>query len=288
MLKDQRHVSHAYADGSASSRRAETGDHGTRAPRATMLDPVRRTALVAVMGLLATFVVAVLPSGMLAYAGESARLVLETANGLIAWLTSVLLLGRFRRNGAGRELLLAHSMGLLALASLVLVAVPQALGDRVGSALSTWAPLTTRLAAALLIAAAAALPRWRVRRAVHPFREAAVGAGLVAVVAVTVQLAASSLPAVVAVAGAVSTSALPQLEPHPLFLGAQLVNIVCYSVAAVGFTVQGDRERDDFVAWIGAACAMGACARLSYTMFPSMYSGWLYVGDLLRAVFYVL
>ena len=253
-----------------------------------MLDPVRRTALVAVMGMLATFVVAVLPSGQLAYPGESARLVLETANGLIAWLTSVLLLGRFRRSGAGRELLLAHSMGLLALASLVLVTVPQALGEQTGSALTTWAPLTTRLAAAVMIAVAAALPSWRVRRAVHPFREAAVGAGLVGGLAVTVQLAASSLPAVVAVTETASSHALPQLDPHPVFVVVQVINVVCYAFAAVAFTVQGTRERDDFVAWIGAACAMGACARLSFALFPSIYSGWLYVGDLLRAVFYVL
>jgi len=255
---------------------------------AAALNPGRRTALVAAVGVLATFVVSILPTEQLAYANESARLVVETTNGLIAWLTSVLLLGRFRRSGAGRELLLAHSMGLLAIASLVLVTVPEALGERTGSALTTWAPLTTRLAAAVMIAVAAALPSWRVRRAVHPFREAAVGAGLVVGLAVTVQLAASSLPAVVAVTETASSNALPQLEPHPVFVAAQVVNVVCYAFAAVAFTVQGKRERDDFVAWIGAACAMGACARLSFALFPSIYSGWLYVGDLLRAVFYVL
>jgi signal transduction histidine kinase len=256
--------------------------------RATALSPAKRTGLVTAVGLLVTLVAAALPSGRFAVANESARLVVETASGLIAWLTSVLLLGRFRRTGAGRELLLAHAMGLLALASLVLVAVPEALGGRAGSALTTWAPLATRLAAALLVAVAAAVPGWRVRRAVHPFREAAVGAALVAVLAVAVQSAASSLPVLVAVDGPASASALPQLEPHPLFVVTQLVNVICYAVAAVSFTVQGGRGKDDFVAWIGSACAMGACARLSYSLFPSAYSNWLYVGDLLRAVFYVL
>ena len=259
-----------------------TGRHSTR------LSPTRRTGLVAAVGLWVTLAVAVLPSARFAYANESARLVVETANGMIAGLTSVLLLGRFRRSGAGRELLLAQAMGLLALASLLLVTVPEALGGRIGSALTTWAALITRLAAALMIAVAAALPGWRVRRPGRPFREVAVGAGLVATLAVTVQLAASSLPSLMAVAPSPRTSVLPQLEPHPLFIIAQLTNLLCFAVAAVAFTVQGEREGDDFVAWIGAACAMGACARLSYALFPSIYSGWLYVGDLLRAVYYLL
>jgi signal transduction histidine kinase len=179
-------------------------------------------------------------------------------------------------------------MGLLALASLVLVTVPEALGDRTGSALTTWAPLLTRILAAVLVAVSAALPDWQVRRVVHPYREALVGAAMIIGLAVSWRLAATSLPDVVAVAASTEASRLPQLEPHPLFLAAQGVNLACYSFAAVAFTRAGERRHDDFVSWIGAACAMGACARLGYAVFPSMYSGYLYVGDMLRAVFYLL
>jgi signal transduction histidine kinase len=251
------------------------------------VDPARRTSVTAAVGLLLTLAVALLPSLRFAYANPSARLVTETGNGLIAWLTSVLLLGRFRRTGAGRDLVLAHSMGLLAAASLVLVTVPEALGER-NSAMTTWAPLLTRLAAAFMIAIAAATPRWRVRHTVHPLREAAVGAAMVAALAVAVQLASSSLPDVVGVQAPPASSALPRLEPHPVFLVAQLLNLLCYAFAAVAFTMQGKRSRDDFVAWIGAACAMGACARLNYALFPSIYSRWFYVGDALRLAFFLL
>jgi signal transduction histidine kinase len=252
------------------------------------VDPARRTIATAAVGLLATLAVVLLPDLRFAYANASARLVTETGNGLVAGLTSILLLGRFRRSGAGRDLVLAHSMGLLAAASLVLVTVPEALGERRGDALTTWAPLLTRLAAAFLIAVAAATPRWRVRHTVHPFREAAVGAAMIGALAVAVELASSSLPDVVAVAAPPTSSALPSLEPHPLFLVAQLLNLCCYAFAAMAFTVQGKRSHDDFVAWIGAACAMGACARLNYALFPSIYSRWFYVGDALRLAFFLL
>jgi signal transduction histidine kinase len=252
------------------------------------LDPVRRTVAIAAVGLLATIAVVLLPDVRFAYANVSARLVTETGNGLIAGLTSVLLFGRFRRSGAGRDLVLAHSMGLVAAASLILVTLPEALGEGRGDALTTWAPLLTRLAAAVLIATAAATPRWRVRHTVHPFREAAVGAAMIGLLAVSVELASSSLPDVVAVAAPPTSSALPRLEPHPLFLVAQIVNLLCYAFAAVAFTVQGKRSNDDFVSWIGAACAMGACARLNYALFPSIYSRWFYVGDALRLAFFLL
>jgi signal transduction histidine kinase len=252
------------------------------------LDATGRTSLVAAVGLLATLVVIAVPSLRFAYGNVSARLVTETGNGFIAGLTSVLLLGRFRRSGAGQDLVLAHSMGLLAAASLVLVTMPEVLGEGGGNALTTWAPLLTRLAAALMIAAAAASPRWQVRRTVHPLREAAVGAGMVGAVAIVVERVSSSLPAVVAVGESPTSSALPPLQPHPLFLTAQILNVFCYAFAAVAFTVQGKRSRDDFVAWIGAACAMGACARLNYALFPSIYSRWFYLGDALRLAFFLL
>jgi signal transduction histidine kinase len=111
---------------------------------------------------------------------------------------------------------------------------------------------------------------------------------MIGALAVAVQLASSSLPDVVAVAAAPTASALPRLEPHPAFLAAQILNLICYAFAAVAFTMQGRRSQDEFVAWIGAACAMGACARMNYALFPSIYSGWFYFGDALRLAFFLL
>jgi signal transduction histidine kinase len=40
--------------------------------------------------------------------------------------------------------------------------------------------------------------------------------------------------------------------------------------------------------WFGAACALAAWARVNYLLFPSLYTDWLYVGDVFRLGFYVL
>jgi signal transduction histidine kinase len=40
--------------------------------------------------------------------------------------------------------------------------------------------------------------------------------------------------------------------------------------------------------WLAAGAALGACARVNYLLFPSLYSEWLYTGDLLRLGFYLM
>ena len=59
-------------------------------------------------------------------------------------------------------------------------------------------------------------------------------------------------------------------------------------LASIAFTVQASRRHDQLVRWLGPAFALGAFARVNYVLFPSLYSGWLYTGDLLRTGCYVL
>jgi signal transduction histidine kinase len=40
--------------------------------------------------------------------------------------------------------------------------------------------------------------------------------------------------------------------------------------------------------WLGAACALAGFARVNYVLFPSIYSDWIYTGDLLRTASYVV
>ena len=83
-------------------------------------------------------------------------------------------------------------------------------------------------------------------------------------------------------------SARPVFDGHPVVVAVQLVNLVCYAVAAIVFTRRSAAEGDDFLGWVGAAAAVGAWARLCYLLFPSLYTDWLYAGDLLRLTTYVL
>ena len=65
----------------------------------------------------------------------------------------------------------------------------------------------------------------------------------------------------------------------------QLVGAVLYVVAATLFTASAERHRDDpLLRWLGPAMAVSAWARVNYFLFPSLYSSYVYAGDVLRAV----
>jgi len=248
----------------------------------------RRTVAAAGFGLLVTVAVLVLPSLRFAYRSAGAHLVLETAVTLVAALVALLLYGRYRRQPSLSTLLLVHAMSLLALSALLFVALPGVVRPGPDSATTSWAALVVRLAGALLIVAAALVPSGSVRVVVRPARDAAVVLlGVVGVGAVTWVLA-SGLPDVVTVSVSAEESARPTFDGHPVVLMVQAVNLVCYAVAAVLFTRRTAVEGDDLLGWVGAASAVAVWARVCYLLFPSLYTDWLYAGDLLRLAMYVL
>jgi signal transduction histidine kinase len=64
--------------------------------------------------------------------------------------------------------------------------------------------------------------------------------------------------------------------------------VVLYGAAAVGFTRRASREHDELATWFGVACVLAAFAYLNYFLFPSLYSEWVYTGDLLRLAFHLV
>jgi signal transduction histidine kinase len=54
------------------------------------------------------------------------------------------------------------------------------------------------------------------------------------------------------------------------------------------FARQAAGRRDGLLLWLGPACALAAFARVNYFLFPSLYTEWLYTGDLLRTASYAL
>jgi signal transduction histidine kinase len=51
---------------------------------------------------------------------------------------------------------------------------------------------------------------------------------------------------------------------------------------------QATKDNDALVRWLGPACALGGFARVNYVLFPSLYSSWVYTGDILRTSCYLL
>jgi signal transduction histidine kinase len=80
----------------------------------------------------------------------------------------------------------------------------------------------------------------------------------------------------------------PVFAGHALLLAAQAFGTVCFALSAVLFSFESDDCENELLLWLGPACALGAFARLNYVLFPSLYTDWLYTGDLLRTGFYVL
>jgi signal transduction histidine kinase len=74
----------------------------------------------------------------------------------------------------------------------------------------------------------------------------------------------------------------PSSVGHPLVTGIQLLGVGLYAGAAVGFTRQASRQRDELLRWLGAGAVLGAFARVNYFLFPSLYSNFVYTGDVLR------
>lgn len=237
---------------------------------------------------LATIVVAVVPTVRLAYRSPGGHLVLETLVATIGGLAALLLYGRFRRSRALRDLLLVNALSVLAVAALFLVAIPMVAGAEESSAITTWAPLLVRMVGAGLLLAAALAGSRRVATGARPLREALVLGGVLVALAVVVQLLDAFLPTAVTALPPPEESARPRFEGHPVVLVVQGANLVCYAVASVLFTREGRRTGDDLIGWIAAAAAVGAWARVNYLLFPSIYSEWLYTGDVLRLGFYLL
>lgn len=249
---------------------------------------VRRTSLAALVGLVATVLVVVLPDVRLAYRSPAGHLVLETVVAMTGGLVAVLFYGRFRRSHTLHDLLLVHALTVLAVAAMFFVALPLVVGVDRSNPLVTWAPLLVRLAGAVLLLAGALAPTRRLLTGARPARESLVGVALLVGVAVGVQLLGAFLPDAVTTLPPPEASAYPLIEGHPFVLAVQVVSFLCYAAAAGAFTLRARNRGDELLGWVGAACALGASARLNYLLFPSLYSSWLYTGDFLRLGFYLL
>ena len=222
-----------------------------------------------------------------AYRAPELQIALNSADGVIAAVVAYLVYGRYRQTSRVRDLLLTSSLLVLALANLPFAAVPQALALQQSRELDQWLPLFIRMAGALLLAAAALTPR-RVRVDRRTARRAVAGVTVaIAWVAACGVLAADALPPAIP-QGRLPDVARPLVVGHPLLLTLQGAGVLLYAAAAWAFARAARRERDEFLHWLAAAAVLGAGARVNYLLFPSLYTDYLYTGDLLRVGFYLL
>ncbi|MDQ3893320.1 MAG: sensor histidine kinase [Actinomycetota bacterium] len=240
----------------------------------------------AALAALATLLITVLPFVRFAYRSPNLHIGVETAAGLIAVLVAYLFYGRYRSSGRLTDLLLVCALGLFAFANLFLSMLPSSLsGSELSQSFATWAPLCVRLVAAGLFTAAALVPERLLRR---PRRAAAAAvaasAMLFLAVAAVVASVGSRLPR--GIDPTVSPKESPLVTGQPTVLSLQLVAMVLFAAAALGFLHRRERTGDELMQWLAAGALLAAFSRLNYFLFPSLYSEWIYTGDFLRFAFY--
>jgi signal transduction histidine kinase len=251
--------------------------------RAVWVRQNRPTVAAVGLGVGLTLFVTVLPFLQFAYDNPQLHLALETAEGVIAAHLAFLVLGRFRTSGQLRHIALVWAFAVMGGVNLFLGALPiVALGSRPGG-LVTWMAAGLRLVAA----AALCLAGFAGRRLAPQGRALALFVGTTTLgVLATLTLAAWAADVFLAQAVDPSlspaTSGRPRIVAHPVVLGIQMAALVLFAVAAITFTREAQREPDHLLRWLGAGCVLGAFARLNYFLFPSLYSNWVYTGDLLR------
>lgn len=238
------------------------------------------------VGFLVTAGILGTPYLVFGYHSPALHLVIDSVDGCVALLLAYLLHGRFRRSGRLQDLLLAHGLLLLGVAGLALSMLLSHVPLGPPRTVDVWLPLALRLAGAFLVLVSAASGDRLAPRGLSATRGTAPWF-LVVVLGAVLWVLRDDLP--VALAPSPPASAQhPVVDGHWLLLAAQVVSAVCFLGASVLFTAQAATRENGLLRLLGPACALGGFARVSYVLFPSLYSDWLYTGDLLRTGCYGL
>lgn len=262
-------------DRAAERRLAEQRDVGASWSRVQQLAWLALTFAAVLTGLTLADVVS------FEYRNAAAHLVLDTVDACVALLVSYLLYGRLLRSRKLQDLLLLQALVLLAIANVSSsAALLSAINDR-GERLEVWFALSLRVIAAILFVTAAVVGRRRLLLQMSVLQLLGPLAAVVVMSIVGLGATSSALPRALDV-----DEAPALLSGHFALIAAQIFSAACFLVAAYRFTTQARDCADHLVRLLGPACVLAGFARINYALFPSLYSQWLYTGDVLRTAFY--
>jgi signal transduction histidine kinase len=236
-------------------------------------------------GLVGTMLVVGTPYLVFGYYSLSMHLILNTAAAFIAVLLGYLLFGRYLRSRLTQDLLLALALALLAIAGMGVTLVVAVWERSLTGTLDVWLPLFLSVSAACLTLASALLGDRVAAPGGIPWARMSVA--VVVGGALVLWLFRDQLPLAVDQTPPPST-ARAVITGHGLMIAGQALSGVCFLVASVAFAGQATLRRDELLRWLGPACALLGFARIHYLLFPSLYSGWIYTGDLLRTAAYLV
>ena len=207
---------------------------------------------------------------------------------IVAIVAALLLHGRFSQSHARNDLVLFYAFATFAVSNFVFSALPAAFARSYPDGFASWAPAAASVVAAGLLCVAARTDNTRVpattRRSLDRLAAAAI-----ALVVVTASVCLSTFGTVSGTNARFSPGEwnFAVLEGHPE-LGLQALVSLLFFAAGVLFTRRAEETRDELLKWLAAGCIVGGFARLNYFFFPTLYSNWIYTGDVLRLAFYLL
>jgi signal transduction histidine kinase len=215
-----------------------------------------------------------------AYQNRSLHVAKETAAALVLLLVAALLVGRFRRTGRLLDLLALAGVVLLAGKTLVFSVLAAILAETSGG-LTTWRTTGAAMLGAALLAASPLVPT----RVVGDRRTAiqlTAGGCLGALVLLMVIAEQFNLPAAFAEPAPETSAELRYFSQDHALLGADIAATALFLLAGVAFARRAENEQDELQLWLGVGSTIAGIAYLNYVLFPSLYTDFLYAGDIFR------
>ena len=235
-----------------------------------------------------TALVVFVPPFDVAYRSPLMHVSIETVAAVAGLVASYLVFGRYRLSARLADLLLALSFLVLAVGSLFFSVLPAGLSGHDVTHFSTWAPVMSGLLGAVGLAVSA-FSRGSLRPGFAAIAGAAVAfAAVVALIAAVTEVLASRLPVAIPPALSPVHHGRQLVTGQPAVLAVQLLTMGLFAGAALGFFRRGQRNGDELMLTLSIASVVGAFASLNYFLFPSLYSQWVYAGDILHFSFYLI
>ena len=227
------------------------------------------------------------PGVNLAYGGEGMHIAIGATRATVCLVVGGLAWARFARSRALLDLSIAIAFETMFVESAFFLDLPTLLHFDQVTPFSAWSSTAaTLLAATVLLAGALARPCAVERQAAALVLAAGVAA--LAATAVLLLVYAGSLPQ------AVDPGVSPLTRPtrvffgNPVVLAAQAAAAAITLTAAIRLLSSRLAGREPLLVWLAPALVIDAAASANYSLFPSLFSYWVYTGDILRLLFCIV